>query len=1766
MGDSAASVGVRAGGTELGAASLKHHTVTKAVHETEELPVVSENGKVEPCVESPQGAPASPASPSASPPCSQSMTPAATPDTEAQTVTSSQTSHTSTSFESAVSIQSTGGVLQGAVEPQAIQNISSQSQAVHSQSTQSSSISQSHSAINGHQTIQTSTAVSGQQTFQSMQSVSQTQSAQTVVQSQAEVGISSGQPLSVLEAPADQPLLEAPSVDENANSIPENIPAQPQPESVLEASPVQEPAEGSEPVAAPEPTVIPEPEAAPEPAPTTVPEPVAAAPEPLPAAPEPVVEPEPAVVEEPSAAPEPAMSSEEAVAQQPTVLPEAPVSETVVDVQESAPPPEPEPAVAAEETLAPDPQPVQEEIAEEALPAAAPEPVPAVEPEPSVVTTTSGGGGGPAVEEISQEHIKEQLHEIITEIEQQVLPEQEQEQQQQQQEDGVLHHTWRPKGKYEVPKTVIQYEDVVPIPVPDVTISLKAQAPQPAPPPPQPEPPKPEPQPTVETHQEPSSLTNGAVSPIEIPEGIPLLARILPKDHEDGEKKISLERLFTPATDSGDLTPKRSPSKKAFASSSFYRPDHPTIDDQVELAQRISFSLVDENNKMSRGQSMYMKRKKRSMRWIHAGGAHDEDAAGSAEGGEGPEEDLLLKQPPMTQRPASVPTVQQVDTKKPPMKLLMSPKGVQDFHAVQEHYQTLMEQAVPTSPEVGKIVAEVQSPTGKGAELFAKRKKRMDKFIVDETTVQKAQTTTRAQQQQQPQSIVTDDLAVKKSAVEERNRQQQQIMGPLFKPVSSERPELANTVVERADTKLAEASWLEPPKPMPLLTPQVTPQMAPAPAAAPSGSFTLPDLTKILTQPSKPKSSEPTLEPNKPKPVPPKPKAWHSVNRAGSDDSPTPALRGGSQRTPASPALTSATCSPKPLPLPPPPPRTYSPPQPFSSVLKPSCKVNKSQAVTHSDDSRSVVSPKSAVSAAGPPVAPRPASASTTASGAPGHFPARPVAFPKPVPATTSPGMKNFVVQSSKASVETLLLDGTKFHSTSWSNPSLTPSSASPDPKHIDGSSSPASNALASVSVAERGGGAFKTSLTSGSVRPNSVPAYLPASPSPPLPPPRPTPSINTPPPVLPRKSCAKEQVELKPGTPPLYVFPDGSEASYLNENAMNHHTESCILEAPREGCLPTAGGKNSSAAIEILTHDCAIASSHLRKNTEVSRHTESTAHKTRIDTLSTQHSESTGTSTDRLESHVQNSTISGIHSSSSSSRPARPTSLPLISLSSLVNSTSLASPTSLPCNPATSPLLSAAYPGARSFSNVALLQNPFGSDISLPCVVSAAPCVMSQVGGASVQTPASPLPGPLPDLSSTPPSQVPASSSPTSRSTDAPNPLENEHKLPPTKMNTQKVHTERSPESQPDGQILHPEAAPVSLASGSFHATQDKEIELLVAAAEESTSRVDKSTTNKTDSASARLHEVYRTNAQPVLDNNQNEASLFSFSLGIPLIEISNEPRKPSLEEEELRKYMEEIKSTFQNAPTLIDTIDVQDLKPPEYYRSVSRDSMDQELNDAHATAAPDPVAKTSGDILGGESDLTHADTQHEDNPVSDMSEEKAFQKPCAGSSDTADKNTSHSEKEMGSCNANVGQPEALIEDAGYGGDDAHSEKEEEKDEEGRGQADGESRPRYGFRNCMVFTRRCYSPTNESPSPPLSPPPTSTNPPTPSAGPAAIYSAEVKVVMRSSQPPTPATDVPRAMFSPVDATNKRNSASFNMAAKGWGTYNNFYSPITFAT
>jgi len=59
-----------------------------------------------------------------------------------------------------------------------------------------------------------------------------------------------------------------------------------------------------------------------------------------------------------------------------------------------------------------------------------------------------------------------------------------------------------------------------------------------------------------------------------------------------------------------------------YASSSFYGPDHPTVEQQFELARWISNSLSDISNQQSKGQSMYVNRKKRSVKWVHEGNCY----------------------------------------------------------------------------------------------------------------------------------------------------------------------------------------------------------------------------------------------------------------------------------------------------------------------------------------------------------------------------------------------------------------------------------------------------------------------------------------------------------------------------------------------------------------------------------------------------------------------------------------------------------------------------------------------------------------------------------------------------------------------------------------------------------------------------------------------------------------------------------------------------------------------------------------------------------------------------------------------------------------------------------------------------------------------------------------------------------------------------------------------------------------------------------------
>ncbi|XP_026846893.1 uncharacterized protein LOC6602009 isoform X7 [Drosophila persimilis] len=93
------------------------------------------------------------------------------------------------------------------------------------------------------------------------------------------------------------------------------------------------------------------------------------------------------------------------------------------------------------------------------------------------------------------------------------------------------------------------------------------------------------------------------------------------KETTNLSKSVDLRKIFTPATDAIEILPK---NRKLYASSAFYSPNlHPTVEDQVELARRISHSLSDISNQTSKGQTMYVNRKKRSVKWVHEGSDKD---------------------------------------------------------------------------------------------------------------------------------------------------------------------------------------------------------------------------------------------------------------------------------------------------------------------------------------------------------------------------------------------------------------------------------------------------------------------------------------------------------------------------------------------------------------------------------------------------------------------------------------------------------------------------------------------------------------------------------------------------------------------------------------------------------------------------------------------------------------------------------------------------------------------------------------------------------------------------------------------------------------------------------------------------------------------------------------------------------------------------------------------------------------------------------------
>ncbi|GAB0092107.1 histone-lysine N-methyltransferase 2D [Sergentomyia squamirostris] len=181
---------------------------------------------------------------------------------------------------------------------------------------------------------------------------------------------------------------------------------------------------------------------------------------------------------------------------------------------------------------------------------------------------------------------------------------------------------------------------------------------------------------------------------------------------ENGPKVVDLQKIFTPATDTDEILPSR--QRKLFGSSSFYSPVlHPTVEDQVELARRISHSLSDISNQHSKGQSMYVNRKKRSVKWVH----------------EGEGKGLVKTYTSMTSSHEE--SKETASNDKLPLKLVMNPRGqVQNLETLKDQ-GIVLEPMLPSPDQCAEVVNALQSG-GKGAELFAKRRKKSENWVVHE--------------------------------------------------------------------------------------------------------------------------------------------------------------------------------------------------------------------------------------------------------------------------------------------------------------------------------------------------------------------------------------------------------------------------------------------------------------------------------------------------------------------------------------------------------------------------------------------------------------------------------------------------------------------------------------------------------------------------------------------------------------------------------------------------------------------------------------------------------------------------------------------------------------------------------------------------------------------------------------------------------------------------------------------------------------------------
>lgn len=159
--------------------------------------------------------------------------------------------------------------------------------------------------------------------------------------------------------------------------------------------------------------------------------------------------------------------------------------------------------------------------------------------------------------------------------------------------------------------------------------------------------------------------------------------------------------------------------KKMFSSSSFYEEPnciYPTVEEQVKLCRKIAFSLSDDCNQKSKGANMFFKRVKKAEKWIVA------------------ESNGLNEEEYKEKDPSKMPYVRP-SRGVSALKLILDPRQIVDMKRLLSEGVDIVEHNA-VSPEIcHDIVKDLNSPTGKGAQLFAKRKKKSEEWVVDEDKV-----------------------------------------------------------------------------------------------------------------------------------------------------------------------------------------------------------------------------------------------------------------------------------------------------------------------------------------------------------------------------------------------------------------------------------------------------------------------------------------------------------------------------------------------------------------------------------------------------------------------------------------------------------------------------------------------------------------------------------------------------------------------------------------------------------------------------------------------------------------------------------------------------------------------------------------------------------------------------------------------------------------------------------------------------------------------